>query len=166
MDADQAQRIAEGQNLDIRLFLRKYESVIEGQRQMIAERRQEALLHPESFPAPAEQRALLETLDELWSDYLAAVAEVRSGTAWISLGYANPLRQYISQIHRMFIEMEGSIDDEVAARLASDETDEAAEAAPRQRGATWTYITTDQPFGPAGERVMRGLVRMVRRLRT
>ena len=37
---DQLQRIAEGQNLDCRLFLRKYESVIEGQRQQIAERRQ------------------------------------------------------------------------------------------------------------------------------
>ena len=26
-----------------------------------------------------------------------------------------------------------------------------------ERGATWTYVTTDQPFGTFTERVMKGL---------
>jgi hypothetical protein len=30
---------------------------------------------------------------------------------------------------------------------------------PAQRGATWTYLTTDQPFGTWWQRVMRGLIR-------
>jgi hypothetical protein len=28
-----------------------------------------------------------------------------------------------------------------------------------ERGATWTYITNDQPFGTLGERIMKGLRR-------
>ena len=42
-DAESIQRLVEGQNLEIRRFLDKYESVIEGQRQRIQERRQAAL---------------------------------------------------------------------------------------------------------------------------
>jgi len=40
---DHLQRVAEGQSLGCRLFLRKYETVIEGQRQQIADRRQRVL---------------------------------------------------------------------------------------------------------------------------
>ena len=32
----------------------------------------------------------------------------------------------------------------------------------RQRGATWTYLTTDQPFGSGAQRIFRGLVRKVK----
>ena len=42
-DAESIQRLAEGQNLEIRRFLQKYESVIEGQRQKIQQRRQAIL---------------------------------------------------------------------------------------------------------------------------
>ena len=42
-DIESIQRIAEGQNLEIRRFLQKYESVIEGQRQKIQQRRQAIL---------------------------------------------------------------------------------------------------------------------------
>ncbi len=40
---DQAQRIAEGQNLGVRLLLRKYETIVEAQRLLVAERRQRVL---------------------------------------------------------------------------------------------------------------------------
>ena len=42
-DAESIQRLVEGQNLEIRRFLAKYEAVIEGQRQRIQERRQRTL---------------------------------------------------------------------------------------------------------------------------
>ncbi len=32
-----------------------------------------------------------------------------------------------------------------------------------ERGATWTYLTTDQPFGSFEERVMRGVRRTIRK---
>jgi hypothetical protein len=35
---------------------------------------------------------------------------------------------------------------------------------PRERGATWTYLTTDEPFGHLTERILQGLRRMIRRI--
>jgi hypothetical protein len=49
------------------------------------------------------------------------------------------------------------LDDEIARRIE----EAAAEGIdPSQRGATWTYLTTDQPFGSWNERIIRGLMRM------
>jgi hypothetical protein len=36
------------------------------------------------------------------------------------------------------------------------------ETAPPRRGATWTYLTVDQPFGTGMERIMKGLARKAR----
>ncbi len=43
-----AQRIAEGQNLDVRLLLRKYETIIEAQRRIIGAKRLGVLAGEES----------------------------------------------------------------------------------------------------------------------
>jgi hypothetical protein len=48
------------------------------------------------------------------------------------------------------------LDPEIGQRL---EEAEASGMDPSQRGATWTYLTTDQPFGTATERLLRGLMR-------
>ena len=59
----------------------------------------------------------------------------------------------------MYARMTASLDEDVRARLAAPAT---GTTAGHQRGATWTYLTTDEPFGPLTERVMRGLVRLFR----
>jgi hypothetical protein len=56
----------------------------------------------------------------------------------------------------MFEEVKSRIDEEVSRRMAEPD---AGDAGPSQRGATWTYLTTDQPFGSGTERVFRGLLR-------
>jgi preprotein translocase subunit SecA len=157
---DSIQRTAEGQNLDIRLFLRKYESVLEGQRLALQERRQDALTGAMSFESDTERLVTLTTIDDLWSDYLAAVADLRAGTVWISLGGGNPMGDFLIRLHAMFEELQRTIDQEITARLNAANT---LPAGWRDRGATWTYLTTDQPFGSMTERAMRGLVRMVHR---
>src|SRR5258708_28219944 len=53
-DVERVQRIVEGQNLEIRKFLNKYEDVIEAQRQMIQARRQSVL----ESDLPALQRRI------------------------------------------------------------------------------------------------------------
>ena len=103
---------------------------------------------------------MLQTIDDLWADYLAAVSDLRADAVWISLGAANPFAGYIVEIHAMFKEFERTIDAEWPARL---EAAVLAGAGPRQRGATWTYLTTDEPFGHLTERIMRGLKRMMKR---
>ncbi|HQX80753.1 MAG TPA: DEAD/DEAH box helicase [Vicinamibacterales bacterium] len=149
---DQLQRMAEGRNLDARLFLQKYERVIEAQRLAMRERREAVL----TDGAATTRDVTLETLDELWSDYLAATAEMRSGTTWLSYAGTNPHASYIRAIHDMFERMTASIDEEVEARVAASGS---GDGKARQRGATWTYLTSDEPFGPLTQRIMRKLLR-------
>ena len=155
---DHLQRVAEGQSLGCRLFLRKYEGVVEGQRQLIADRRQHVLTGEQPSSSELERVVALDTIDELWSDYLAVVSELRASTIWVSLGGGSPFREYLQTVHAMFQELTRTMDEEIAARLASAAT-HAIE--PRQRGATWTYLTTDEPFGTMTERVMRRLAVML-----
>jgi preprotein translocase subunit SecA len=158
-DPDAVQRIAEGQNLDIRLFLRKYESVLEGQRLALQEQRQNVLTGATPCGSDTERLVTLTTIDDLWSDYLAAVAELRAGTVWISLGGGNPMGTFLIKLHAMFGELQQTIAEEVALRLSVPGHSSAAFI---DRGATWTYLTTDEPFGNMTERAMRGLVRRMR----
>ena len=155
-DIEGIQRIAEGQNLEIRRFLQKYESVIEGQRQKIQQRRQAILTGETAVSSELERLVALRTIDDLWADYLAAITDLREGVQWLSWGGRDPLHEYLTSVHSLFTQLEEQLDGEIARRL-----EEAQDSGldPTQRGATWTYLTTDQPFGTATERIMRGLVR-------
>lgn len=157
---DHAQRIAEGQNLGVRMLLRKYETIVEAQRLTLNERRGRVLTGEEPRSSDLERQVLLQTIDDLWADYLTAVSDRRADAVWISLGAANPFAGYIVEIHAMFKELERTIEREWPMRL---EQAVLAGAAPRERGATWTYLTTDEPFGHLTERIMRGLKRVMKR---
>jgi preprotein translocase subunit SecA len=154
-DAESVQRLVEGQNLDVRRFLAKYESVIEGQRQRIQQRRQAILI---SDLPELERLVSLTTIDDLWSDHLAAVSELRGGVQWYSYGGRDPLHEYLTRVDTMYRELETGLDAEIAARLWEAE---ARGFDPSERGATWTYLTTDRPFGEWSERILRGLIRKV-----
>jgi len=155
-DAESVQRVAEGQNLEIRRFLQKYESVIEGQRQKIQQRRQAILTGEISSSSELGRLVALRTIDDQWADYLATITDLREGVQWLSWGGRDPLHEYLTSVHSLFVQMEEELDGEIARRL---EEAEGSGLDPSQRGATWTYLTTDQPFGTATERIMRGLVR-------
>ena len=127
---------------------------------MIGARRDRVLTGEEPCGSELGRLVMLHTIDDLWSDYLTAVSDLRADSVWISLGAANPFANYIVQVHRMFEEFQRTIDDEWPARL---EQAQLTGVDPRQRGATWTYLTTDEPFGHLTERIMRGLRQMVRR---
>jgi preprotein translocase subunit SecA len=158
-DLDHIQRVAEGENLEIRRFLHKYEGVIEGQRQKIQRRRQDILTGAKRCGSEPERLVTLATIDELWSEYLADITDLREGVQWLSWGGREPLYEYLTSVHALFQELEAAIDEEIPKRLA-----EAQEGPndPTQRGATWTYLTTDQPFGTGTERILRGLMRKYR----
>jgi preprotein translocase subunit SecA len=153
------QRVVEGQNLAIRQFLNKYESVIEAQRQIIAEARQEVLPNTDSSFSEIERLVRLTTIDDLWAEYLAAIAEYRSGIHWLSWSGRDPLHEYLITVDRLFHELQRRIDKESARRLAEIE---AGARPPKQRGATWTYLTTDQPFGSVSDRLIRGAMQKLR----
>jgi preprotein translocase subunit SecA len=154
-DAESIQRLVEGQNLDIRRFLVHYEAVIEGQRQRIQQRRQAILI---SDTPELERMVALTTIDDLWADHLGAVAELRSGVHWYSYGGRDPLHEYLTRVDVLYRDMEDGLDAEIAVRLAEAQ---AKGLDPTERGATWTYLTTDRPFGDWSERILKGLLRKV-----
>ena len=137
-DPETLQALVEGQHLDMRLFLHGYEVPFEGQRNRIQVRRQEIL---ESGMPEREKRITLRTMDDLWADHIARVSEYRSGVHWVSWGGRDPHREYLLKMDEWFREMEAAMPEEIARRVESDEAEVP------DRGAVWTYLTTDQPFG-------------------
>ena len=153
---ESVQRVVEGKNLDIRLFLRKYEAPVEGQRQIVQRRRRQILEGLESYPGEFERTVALRTIDDLWADHLAAVTEVRSGIQWVSWGGRDPLYEFLTQVDRMFQQMMAGLDEEIAHRI---EEALASDIDPTDRGATWTYLTTDNPFGNLTDRIRKRVAR-------
>ena len=153
---DSIQRMIEGQNLGIRQFLHKYEGITEGQRQTIQQLRQDILSGRTPSASETERLVRLTAIDETWSEHLASIAELREGIHWISFGGRDPHHEYLTNVHTMFEELQAKIEGEVARRMAEAEV---SGIDPVQRGATWTYLTTDQPFGSGTERIFRGLLR-------
>ncbi len=153
--AEALQRRVEGQNLETRLFLDKYESVIEGQRQRVQQRRDEVL---QSAEPELERLVALRTIDDLWSAYLDAVTDLRSGIHWHSYTGHDPLHSFLTKVDALYRELEERFEPEIAERLEEARTKGID---PSQRGATWTYLTTDNPFGDYTQRIVRGLARKV-----
>ncbi|HSM76233.1 MAG TPA: hypothetical protein VLT57_01340, partial [Bryobacteraceae bacterium] len=127
------QRLVEGQNLAIREFLEKYEQVIEGQRQRIQGKRQQILTGAEPSSSETERLVRLTTIDDLWAEYLAEIADFRAGIHWVSWSGRDPLHEYLVAVDRMFHELETRIEEESARRL---DAAGMSGATPTQRGAT------------------------------
>ncbi len=157
--AETLQRRVEGQNLETRMFLDKYESVIEGQRQRIQQRR-DLILNSEE--AELTRLVALRTIDDLWSTYLESVSELRSGIHWHSYTGHDPLYSFLTKVDDLYRELEDAIDPAIAERL---EEARANGLDPSQRGATWTYLTTDNPFGDYTQRILSGLKRKIMKTR-
>ncbi len=163
-DLDTIQRLVEGQNLDQRLFLQRYELPVEGQRHRIHSFRQAVLEGKTNCSSDLERLVTLRTIDSLWSDYLARLAEFRSGLPWLSWGLVGlPMLsldrrdaqyEYAQKIHQEFRELEAELPVQIARRLAETQ---AAGTDPGDRGAVWTYLTTDLAFDSWATRLASGL---------
>jgi preprotein translocase subunit SecA len=166
-EVETVQRAVEGHHLDGRLYLQKYEQPIEGQRRWLHGYRQEVLDGTVPSESRQAQLATLRTIDDLWADYLEQVSSLRDSLPWmdwaspsmpgLGMGRRDAYQEFMAQIHILFSEFEEQLPEEIDRRIA------AAAASPEpdagERGAVWTYITTDQPFGSWSERVVRGLRR-------
>jgi preprotein translocase subunit SecA len=142
-DIESVQRTAESQNLEIRQTLWKYESVIEYHRQEVHALRREMLLSGRSIE--------LAVVDDLWADYLANIAELRGGIHWVSWGGRDPLHSFLTGAQEIYADFKARLDEEIADALANPNQERF------ERGATWTYLTTDQPFGTLGERIAKSI---------
>ena len=183
-DIDSVQRTVEGQNLEIRETLWKYHCTVEDHRGEVYSLRREILLSPGwsvRSMLPEEQygelaRALgveaLETagrqialaiIDDLWADYLANVAELRDGIHWASWTGSDPLYKFLAGEREIYEDFHACLKEEIASAFETAEirkgTVHFRKAERMERGATWTYLSTDQPFGTLAERIKKGIQR-------
>ncbi len=196
-DIESAQRTAESQNYEIRRSLWKYDCAVEFHRQEMHEMRRDVLLSPEwsvssLLPDPTSYQKLLETvakpaveaagremtlaiIDDVWSDYLSNVAELRGSVIWTSWAigdpvrqmlaggpeFAEPLQKFLQGELKIYEDFQRCIAEAIAeafeTAIVRDGRIEFQGAEKLERGATWTYVTSDQPFGTFTERVIAGL---------
>jgi len=183
-DIDSVQRTAEGQNLEIRQTLWKYECTVEDHRREVYSLRREILLSPgwslrsmlpeeqycELIQAAGEhaletagRQLALAIIDDLWADYLANVAELRGGLHWASWTGADPLHKFLTGEWEIYDDFHECLKEEIAGAFQTAEIHTGEihfrDAERMERGATWTYVTTDQPFGTLAERIKKGIQR-------
>jgi preprotein translocase subunit SecA len=164
------QRLVEGQHLDQRQFLHRYDVPVEGQRNKIHSYRQAVLDGRVPCRSELERQITLRVIDDLWADYLARLEDFRVGIPWqafaavpgffVGTDHRDPHFTFLRKIDEWFPELEAAIPEEIARRLA--ETEAGGGETLRDRGAVWTYLTTDQPFGAWTERFMKGLLRKLK----
>jgi preprotein translocase subunit SecA len=142
-DVDAIQKIIEGQYFDARMTLWKYGGLIEDHRRIVHAQRRELLMEHAG-------EAVLQAIDSAWSDYLAAVEELREGIHWRSWGGREPFHEFIHDAEIMFADLMKRVE-------AIAENEESPE--PSAIGATWTYLVNDNPFGTMGERIAAGVRR-------
>jgi preprotein translocase subunit SecA len=157
----------EGKHLDQREFLQRYETPVEGQRNRIHTYRQAVLDGAAECGSELERQITLRVIDELWADYLARLEDLRAGIpwqAWVAIpgffagtDWRDPHFKFLRQIDEWFPQLEAAIPEEVARRLAEAEAEGGVSFG--ERGAVWTYLTTDQPFGAWTERVLKGIAK-------
>jgi preprotein translocase subunit SecA len=181
---DSVQRTAEGQNLQIRQTLWKYDCAVEYHRREVYGLRREILLSPgwslrsmapeERYDAlvsaigkdaleKAGRQLTLAVIDDLWADYLANVAELRGGIHWASWTGGDPLYKFLTGEREIYADFHACLKEEIAGALQTAEIRNGAihfqEGERFERGATWTYVATDQPFGTLAERIKKGIQR-------
>jgi preprotein translocase subunit SecA len=182
-----AQRVAEGVLLDIHRNTWRYSKLIEDQRQIVLEHRDQVLRTDEALQALAgrcperfsELSAILDEevlaeaarqialyhLDRGWADYMARMAHIREGIHLRALGRGlNPLDQFHAEAVRLF----GPMLDEVAGQSAETFKTvpigaggaDLAAAGLKRPTSTWTYLVQDDPFGSPLSRAARNLGRL------
>ena len=164
-DPGSIQSLVEGQHLDQREFLQRYETPVEGQRNKIHSYRQAVLDGSVPCRSELERQITLRVIDELWADYLARLEDFKAGIPWqayaavpgffVGTDWRDPHFTFLRQIDEWFPQLEAAIPEEIARRLADAEAGGIVELG--DRGAVWTYLTTDQPFGSWTERLLKGI---------
>ncbi|SEP54482.1 accessory Sec system translocase SecA2 [Amycolatopsis saalfeldensis] len=184
-----AQRVAEGVDLEIHRNTWRYTRLIERQRAELLEHRDKVLrtglaaeglekAHPEKFAelkeklddeARLEQLArevLLFHVDQLWSDHLAYLTDVRESIHLRALARETPLDEF----HRAAIPEFHKIIPEAATRAAktleeaeiTDDGLDLADNGVRRANTTWTYLVHDNPFDSDFEQTIKRVRSMMK----
>ena len=181
-----SQLTIERQTFEIRRTLWRYASLVENQRKKIHERREAILLDPEPLNLLAtrateryeqlqrtigervldqvERQISLFHIDQCWAEYLVRVADIRDNIHLVVLGgMYDPLDEFHKMLGREFGSLLETIDARIVQTFCSAEITEKgldlAKEGLAGPSATWTYLISDNPFGDALQRLLRGLKR-------
>ena len=166
------QRICEGQNLDIKITLNKYSSLIEKQRTILFNRR-ESIFHnhsasvffkqesPEKFNKYNSvigdknlngicQLISFYLIDNYWQQYLAEIAEIRESIHLKRVGGQDPYIEFQKLAIKIFDQLLLKLDRQLIQIFNTIQIDKNRVNL-RKLGiivpsATWTYLINDNPF--------------------
>ncbi|MGH3877739.1 MAG: accessory Sec system translocase SecA2 [Actinophytocola sp.] len=188
---DHAQKVAEGVQLEIHRNTWRYTRLIEHQRKVLLEYRDDLLRtdlaatelaalagerwesltdsHDDETLERAARQILLYHLDERWTEHLAFLADVRESIHLRALAKETP----IDEFHRTAIPEFRKISDEIAERAAKtlEKVEITAEGANldaqglRRPSATWTYMVHDNPFDTDAEQALQRVRTMIKKVR-
>ncbi|EHY90425.1 accessory Sec system translocase SecA2 [Saccharomonospora azurea] len=188
-----AQRVAEGVDLEIHRNTWRYTRLIEHQRAELLRYRDDVLrtdtaesLLREAEPdryGELEEKLEAETLervcreivlfhlDQLWTDHLAFLTEVRETIHLRALAKEAPLDEF----HRTAVPAFRRIRDDLRTRAAKtlleaeiteDDGLDLARAGVRRPTSTWTYLVQDNPFDSDAEQALKKVRSMLRKKRS
>lgn len=171
-EIDRIQRIIEGQNLEIKIDLCKYTVILEQQRKILFEKREQFLydenildffeqLKPEKFEELKKllsheeftricRFVSLNTVDNCWSSYLMTIEELKDSIHLRRIGGQNPLFEFRKVSIELFRELLENFDsaiisafEEIRIKNGQIDYDSTGLQVP---SATWTYLVNDDPF--------------------
>ncbi|MFC5467549.1 accessory Sec system translocase SecA2 [Cohnella suwonensis] len=146
---DHIQRVVMGQNFEIRKTLNKYSDMVEEQRRIHQEQREEVLFNEDSLGS-AERRATLFHMDKAWADHLAYVSYIREAIHLESLANRNPADEFHHRIIHAFEQLPEKIEKETAATMnklksgAYGDPIDWEKLGLKSPTRTWTYLIQDQ----------------------
>jgi preprotein translocase subunit SecA len=185
-----AQRVAEGVDLEIHRNTWRYTRLIERQRRDLLVHRDKVLrtayaaeqlekAHPEKFGELKEKlddqdkleqmcrEVLLFHVDQLWSDHLAYLTDVRESIHLRALARETPLDEFhraaIPEFHKIIAEADSRAAKTLEEAELTDEGIDLGDAGVRRANTTWTYLVHDNPFDSDFEQTIKKVRSMIKR---
>lgn len=166
------QRVADGQNREIRRTLNRYSDMLEQQRRIVYGKRREVLtdrIAPASFASmepvyyerlcgkfgrvairEAEKHFTLLAIDRCWADHLDYAAYVQESIHLESIGSNKPLDVFHRSLVEAFDGFPHRVEERIREALLSVDsakpTIQPEQAGLKAPSATWTYLINDQFF--------------------
>ncbi len=171
-EVSRIQNIVDGQNLEIKITLSKYSSLIEQQRKIIFQKRNDKLFgnsfldfyksnSPNQFNmllTKFGEEELIKTCkylslffqDKSWSQYLAEIADIRESVHLLNLGGEDPLFEFHKRSIEMFKDLQRNSEQEIINSFNSitvkNNCVELNNPELKVSSSTWTYLINDNPF--------------------
>jgi preprotein translocase subunit SecA len=170
-ELNRGQRIVEGYNSDVRRQLLKYSFIIEEQRKIVCNKRQDMLQDkaqlkilgensPEKYDEilvkygentmyEVEKQLTLFFINKHWAEYLEYMNYTRESIHLVVIGRKNPMDEFHKIAIEAFREMLGEIEDDIIGafqrvKITKDGIDMEKEGL-MGPSSTWTYLINDSP---------------------